>query len=167
MIIRIKTKTFAENNKKKNGNNSTDDAMRGFVVKLIQDYMRNEKKREHGRPSREESKLNRLKARTKDVDTKIQIQKQLGELGKKEETLNRILNKERPVDKIKETLSNPKVKKGIKIAGLGTLGAGVITGSVIGGVKLKKKLDEKKANRQIKESILEDPKKENKKEDKK
>ena len=142
MIIRIKTKTFANNNRQGGKKMPTDN--KDLLAKFLENYMKQEKRKiqreKHDRPTREESKLNRLKARTKAVDTQIQIQKQLGELGKKEETLNRILNKERPVDKIKETLSNPEVKKGIKIAGLGTLGAGVITGSVIGGVKLKKKL---------------------------
>lgn len=155
MII-LRTKTFTDNNKK-GKKNTTEDAMRGFVGKLIEDYMRNEKKKEHGRPGRQERKLNRLKARIQSTDNEIEIRNRTKELRHKQNILDNLLHPNpENTNKVKSIVSDPKFKKGAKIAGLATLGAGVITGSTLGGIKLKKKIDEKRKNEKIKNSIAND-----------
>ena len=62
-------------------------------------------------------------------------------------------------NKAKSVIENPKFKKGLKIAGLTTLGVGAATGIVAGGIKLKRKLDEKKSNKKVKEQIAGEEKK--------
>lgn len=153
MII-LKAKTFGNN--KNDKKETTEDAMRGFVGKLIEDYMRNEKKKERGRPSRKESKLNRLKARIQDADTEIEINKAEKELKNRKATLNKILSKDNLSDKLKSKLSDPKTKKNLKIAGLATLGTGLTAGAIVGGVKLKKKIDRKKKNEATKKQVADE-----------
>ena len=158
MII-LKTKAFADNKKDKGNKDTTEDAMRGFVGKLIEDYMRNEKKKEHGRPSRQQRTLNRLKFQIDSTDNEIEIGKRKKELRDKKATLNKILNREKSIDKIKDLLDSPKFKKGAKTAGLITLGTGIGAGLTAGGIKLKNKIDEKRDNEKMKKSISEDQRK--------
>lgn len=159
MII-LRTKTFSD----KKGKNDDSDAMRGFVGKLVEDYLRKEKSKQHGRPGRQERKLNRLKRRIEQTDNEIEIQKKTEELKNKKATLDEILNPKNDksnnkVNKVAEKLKDPKFKKGLKVAGLTTLGIGAATGLIAGGIKLKKKLDEEKSNKKMKEQITTEDKK--------
>ena len=86
--------------------------------------------------------------------------------GKQRKLLNDILTdyikrekrsgkKKEVIGRIKDITNDPtKLKKGLKVAGIGTLGAGtVIGGSVVVGKKLKKKVDRNKSNNRIKNQI--------------
>ena len=86
--------------------------------------------------------------------------------GKQRKLLNDILTdymkrekrsgkKKEIIGRIKDITNDPtKLKKGLKVAGIGTLGAGtVIGGSVLVGKKLKKKVDRDKSNNRIKNQI--------------
>lgn len=86
--------------------------------------------------------------------------------GKQRKLLNDILTdymkrekrsgrKKEIIGRIKDITNDPtKLKKGLKVAGIGTLGAGtVIGGSVVAGKKLKKKTDCDRSNKKIKDRI--------------
>ena len=87
--------------------------------------------------------------------------------GKQRKLLNDILTdyikkekrsgkKKEIIGRIKDIINNStRLKKGLKVAGIGTLGAGtVIGGSVVAGKKLKKKTDQDKSNSKIKDQIV-------------
>ncbi len=91
------------------------------------------------------------------------------DLGKHRKLLNDVLTsymkgerrskkKKEVIGKIKDiTNDSEKLKKIALATGLTTLGTGaIITGSVIGGKKLKKKIDEDRSNEKVKKSICED-----------
>lgn len=63
--------------------------------------------------------------------------------------------KKEVIGRIKDITNDPtKLKKSLKIARIGTLGAGtVIGGSVVAGKKLKKKTDCDRSNKKIKDQI--------------
>lgn len=71
---------------------------------------------------------------------------------KKEKRSNK---KKEIINKIKDIANDPrKLKKGLKVAGIGTLSAGtIIGGSAIVGKKLKKKTDSERSNKKIKDQI--------------
>ena len=125
MII-LKTKTFGSRDPKK------------VLNGVLKGYMREEDRKKHGRPSREESRQNRLKHRIQELDDKTEKLR------------------DKVVEKTKEITSNPKFKKNAKIVGLATLGTGLTAGTIIGGIKLKKKIDEKKKNEAIKKQVADE-----------
>lgn len=63
--------------------------------------------------------------------------------------------RDRAKEKVKSKISDPKFKKGAKIAGLATLGTAATAGLIAGGIKLKKKIDQERSNKKIKEQIAE------------
>lgn len=183
MIIRVKVKTFADNEKR--GRQRKNDHTEKFND--LRDLAKVKKKIEEGknptdaeRPiadkirNRGGGRNGRLRRANDRIKHRIENIKLKEDLAREQEKLHDLRHPkptppppdtrdkaEKIRDKVKETLENPKLKKGAKIAGLSTLGAGLVAGSVIGGIKLKRKLDEKRANKKIKESISEDPEENN------
>jgi len=132
----------SKNNSKPNENNSSG-----------------EQKKYQPRPNKKkDSKLKKLQEDTAGVQRDIDIIKAEEEFKRKKEELDNLVNPkkskfEKFKDNVKSKVSDPKVKKGLKYAGIGTAIAAGTAGAVYGGIKLKKKLDQKRSNKKIKEQI--------------
>ena len=169
MIIVIKTKTFSDDRKKGKDSYDWEEGLKKARGNMSGEESKGGKPRQSQSKSKQSTpkqpetlnETNAPKTSNDPIQKKIdQVDKKLDriekekELRRKEKKLERLTHPKS--EKIKSIMSDPKFKKGAKIAGLATLGAGVTTGAILGGIKLKKKIDEKRSNEKIKNAIAND-----------
>lgn len=160
MIVVLKTKVFSQGPKKRNDKTYTYDE----GLKKAKENLSGEKKRETKQPKTEKKQDNTPKQNPKknqDIQDKIDRTDKEIELEEKKRRLEDLKNSGKPdridrlKDKVKSIMSDPKFKKGAKIAGLTAIGAGLTAGAIAGGIKIKKNIDRKRSNEKMKRSIME------------
>lgn len=171
MIILI-TKSFSGKDKYYKGDKGKDykdapDLLMDLLKGQMRKEMEEEEKKKNKIPPRPNKKkdghLKKLQEDTAGFQRDIDIHKAEEEFKRKKEELENLRNPkpapdtrskfEKFKDNAKSKMSDPKFKKGLKYAGIGTAIAAGTAGAVYGGIKLKKKIDQKKSNKKIKEQI--------------